>query len=75
MEPENKVKLEYKFISSGKDNGGSPTFCYQVMLEGIEGCKGDGFSKKESQQKASKDTLEQAQDQAAVHRPGVCSQG
>ena len=55
----NKVKLEYKFISSGKDNGGSPTFCYQVMLEGIEGCKGDGFSKKESQQKASKDTLEQ----------------
>ena len=55
----NKVKLEYKFISSGKDNGGSPTFCYQVVLEGIEGCKGDGFSKKESQQKASKDTLEQ----------------
>ena len=29
------------------------------MLGGIEGCKGDGFSKKESQQKASKDTLEQ----------------
>ena len=55
----NKVKLEYKFISSGKDNGGSPTFCYQVVLEGIEGCKGDGFSKKESQQKASTDTLEQ----------------
>ena len=55
----NKVKLECKFISSGKDNGGSPTFCYQVVLEGIEGCKGDGFSKKESQQKASKDTLEQ----------------
>ena len=55
----NKVKLEYKFISSGKDNGGSPTFCYKVVLEGIEGCKGDGFSKKESQQKASKDTLEQ----------------
>ena len=55
----NKVKLEYKFISSGKDNGGSPTFCYQVVHEGIEGCKGAGFSKKESQQKASKDTLEQ----------------
>ena len=55
----NKVKLEYKFVKGGKDNGGSPTFCYQVVLEGIEGCKGDGFSKKESQQKASKDTLEQ----------------
>ena len=54
----NKVKLEFKFIKSGKDNGGSPTFCYQVMLEGIAGCTGDGFSKKESQQKASKDTLE-----------------
>lgn len=53
----NKVQMEFKFVKGGKDNGGSPTFCYQVMLEGVEGCTGDGFSKKESQQKASKDTL------------------
>ena len=54
----NKVQMEFKFVKGGKDKGGSPTFCYQVLLEGIPGCSGDGFSKKESQQKASKDTLE-----------------
>lgn len=53
----NKVKLEFKFIESGKDAGGSPTFKYCVMLENVEGCSGDGFSKKESQQKAAHDTL------------------
>ena len=30
---------------------------FKIILEGIEGCSGKGFSKKESQQKASKDTL------------------
>ena len=29
-----------------------------VMIEGLEGCTGTGFSKKESQQQASKDTLQ-----------------
>lgn len=53
----NKVQLEFKFIEGGKDAGGSPTFKYCVMLEGVEGCYGDGFSKKESQQKAAHDTL------------------
>lgn len=53
----NKVQLEFRFVSSGKDTGGSPTFSYQVLLEGIAGSTGDGFSKKESQQKASRDTL------------------
>ena len=54
----NKVQLDFKLLSSGKDNDGNPVFSYQILLEGVEGCKGDGFSKKESQQKASKDTLE-----------------
>ena len=53
-----KVQLDFKLLSSGKDNDGNPVFSYQILLEGVEGCKGDGFSKKESQQKASKDTLE-----------------
>jgi ribonuclease III len=54
----NKVQLDFKLLNSSKDSDGNPIFSYQIMLEGIEGCKGDGFSKKESQQKASKDTLE-----------------
>lgn len=54
----NKVQLDFKLLSSGKDNDGNPVFSYQILLEGVEGCKGDGFSKKESQQKASKDTME-----------------
>lgn len=53
----NKVEIDFKFVKGGKDTGGSPTFCYQVLLEGVPGCTGDGFSKKESQQNASRDTL------------------
>ena len=33
-------------------------FQYQVTIEGVEGCIGKGYSKKESQQQASKLTLE-----------------
>lgn len=54
----NKVKLEFALVKEGKDENGSPFFSYRVMLEGIEGCAGTGFSKKESQQNASKDTLD-----------------
>lgn len=53
----NRVKIEFKFVKSEKDKGGSPIFSYQILLEGISGCTGVGFSKKESQQKAAKDTL------------------
>ena len=53
----NKVKMEFREVNSGRDKNGSPTFTFQVYLEGIAGCVGEGFSKKESQQKASKDTL------------------
>lgn len=54
----NKVKLDFKLLKEAKDKGGSPMFSYQVMLEGVAGCSGSGFSKKESQQKACKDTLD-----------------
>lgn len=53
----NRVKLEFKELEQSKDENNSPVFVYQVMLEGVEGCSGKGFSKKESQQKACKDTL------------------
>ena len=55
----NRVKLEFHLDTQKKDDKGSPIFCHTVMLEGIEGCSGEGYSKKESQQKAAKLTLEQ----------------
>lgn len=53
----NRVRLEYKQVEQNVDKSGSPMFVYQVMIEGIEGCTGKGYSKKESQQLASQDTL------------------
>ena len=54
----NRVSLEYELQKQGKDTQGSPVFSYQVMIEGVKGGSGEGFSKKEAQQLASKDTLE-----------------
>ena len=54
----NRVRIDFRVVSQEKDKTGSPVFCYQVTLEGVEGCEGKGYSKKESQQLASKLTLE-----------------
>lgn len=53
----NRVMLEFKIIEQKKDEQGSPMFRYAVEIEGIAGCEGTGYSKKESQQMASKLTL------------------
>lgn len=55
----NKVKLDFKLISQSKEGKNSPVFKYQVLVEGLEGGTGEGYSKKESQQLASKITLQQ----------------
>ena len=54
----NRVRIDFRVLSQEKDKTGSPVFNYQVVIEGIEGCSGTGYSKKESQQMASKLTLE-----------------
>ena len=55
----NRVKMEFRDLSQTKDEqSGSPVFTTQVFIEGVEGCKGTGYSKKESQQQASKETLQ-----------------
>ena len=54
----NRVNIDFVLIEQKKDNSGSPMFQYQVTIEGVEGCIGKGYSKKESQQQASKLTLE-----------------
>ena len=55
--------MEFQLVSQQNDKGNSPVFCYKVMLENVEGCTGTGYSKKESQQLASKLTLEQLRKQ------------
>ena len=54
----NRVRIDFRVLSQEKDKTGSPVFKYQVVLESVEGCCGQGYSKKESQQLASKLTLE-----------------
>ena len=54
----NRVKIEFALLQQKVEKGGSPVFIYQVVLEGVEGCSGQGYSKKESQQLAAKLTLE-----------------
>ena len=54
----NKVRMEYRMLKQKKDDNGSPIFSFQVLLEGVEGEKGSGYSKKEAQQLASKETLQ-----------------
>ena len=54
----NRVKLDFKLLEQTSDEKGSPVFTYQVVLEGIECDSGTGYSKKESQQQASKMALQ-----------------
>ncbi len=54
----NKVVLEFKLVEQKRDNNNSPVFSYLAVIEGIEAGKGVGYSKKESQQNASKITLQ-----------------
>ena len=54
----NRVNLEFELIAQEKDENGSPKFYYEVTLEGVKGEKGEGYSKKEAQQLASKLTLQ-----------------
>ena len=54
----NRVRIDFKTVLEEKDKTGSPVFVYRVVLEGVDGCEGKGYSKKESQQTASKLTLE-----------------
>lgn len=54
----NRVKLDYRLRGQCIDKNRSPIFNYQVIIEGVEGGIGKGYSKKESQQEASKETLQ-----------------
>ncbi len=54
----NRVRLDFKLVEQHKEKDSSPVFCYRAVIEGLEGGIGKGYSKKESQQLASKLTLQ-----------------
>lgn len=63
----NRVNLEFRLEDQSHDNSGSPIFVYTVVLEGVDGCKAEGFSKKEAQQKASELTLKKLRSENKFH--------
>ena len=54
----NRVRMEFQMLKQKKDDSGNPIFSFQVLLEGVEGEQGTGYSKKEAQQQAAKETLQ-----------------
>lgn len=59
-----KVEIEFKPLNFGKDSDGNPTFSFQVILENIACGEGKGYSKKESQQEAAKETMQRIRKDA-----------
>lgn len=59
-----KVEIEFKPLNFGKDSDGNPTFSFQVILENIACGEGKGYSKKESQQEAVKETMQRIRKDA-----------
>lgn len=68
-----KVTLEFVLIDEGTENGCSPYFEYQVLLNGICGGIGRGYSKKESHQKAAHETLKMLEDDSVFHNTVLTS--
>ena len=62
----NRVRIVYKQESQDTDKNGSPIFSYRVLIEEIECCAGKGYSKKESQQEASKHTIQLLHDRPQI---------
>ena len=62
----NRVRIVYRQESQETDKNGSPIFSYRVLIENIECCAGKGYSKKESQQEASKHTIQLLHDRPQI---------
>ena len=52
-----RVEITFDLIDQAQEGSSTPVFTTQITVEGIACCKGKGYSKKESQQLAAKDTL------------------
>lgn len=53
-----KFDIEYRMLDTKLDDDGSPMFVFEAAIEGIACGTGEGYSKKESQQKASKAAIQ-----------------
>ena len=54
----NRVRMDFKMQKQSTDEKGSPVFGFVVVIEGVEGGRGQGYSKKEAQQASAKETLQ-----------------
>lgn len=61
----NKVTISFELIEEYVDREGSPIFQTEVLLEGLPGGTGTGYSKKESQQNAAQITLHKIKEEIA----------
>ena len=52
-----RVEITFDLIDQAREGSSTPVFTTQITIEGVTCCKGRGYSKKESQQLAAKDTL------------------
>ena len=64
----NKVSISFELLEQGSENDGTPTFSSQILLQGIRCGVGKGYSKKESQQIAAKETLELLKKTGFTHK-------
>lgn len=53
----NRVNVSFELVSQSTDNANSPKFVSKILIEGLDGGEGEGYSKKESQQVAAKVAL------------------
>lgn len=53
----NRVTASFDLVEQNQEENGSPVFVSRVLIEGIEVGSGKGYSKKESQQNASKEAM------------------
>ena len=61
----NKVVISFELVSQTLDEFNSPVFETVILIEGIQACKGKGYSKKESQQIAAHETLNKIKKDSA----------
>ena len=62
-----KVTLEYVLLDETKTEDGSPLFNTKVVINGQECGRGKGYSKKESQQRASRNALHRLRRDQRLH--------
>ena len=62
-----KVSLEYVLLNEAKAEDGSPVFNTKILINGHECARGRGYSKKQSQQKASKNALYRLKNDRKLH--------